>query len=137
MNDDTIDVSVRRSPKYSAFIILGVILGMIAGGILSFLPVDMAGVEIEVTQASATWMLMVFVGTIGGFLGAVVALILDRISLRRARTYTVPAAHDPAPEEADTEAAGTEVPEVEVPEVETAAEQPSEPRRAGETDVRE
>ena len=132
MNDDTIDVSVRRSPKYSAFIILGVILGMIAGGILSFLPVDTAGVEIEVTQASATWMLMVFVGTIGGFLGAVAALILDRISLRRARTYTVPGAHDPAPEAADTEAA-----EVEAPEVETAAEQPSEPDRAGETDVRE
>lgn len=132
MNDDTIDVSVRRSPKYSAFIILGVILGMIAGGILSFLPVDMAGVEVEVTQASATWMLMVFVGTIGGFLGAVVALILDRISLRRARTYTVPAVHDPAPGAVDTEAA-----DIEVPEVETAGEQPSEPGRAGETDVRE
>ncbi|MCT1873578.1 hypothetical protein [Brevibacterium luteolum] len=132
MNDDTIDVSVRRSPKYSAFIILGVILGMIAGGILSFLPVDMAGVEVDVTQASATWMLMVFVGTIGGFLGAVVALILDRISLRRARTYTVPAVHDPAPGAVDTEAVDTEV-----PEVETAGEQPSEPGRAGETDVRE
>ncbi len=137
MNDDTIDVSVRRSPKYSAFIILGVILGMIAGGILSFLPVDMAGVEIEVTQASATWMLMVFVGTIGGFLGAVVALILDRISLRRARTYTVPAVHDPAPGAVDTEAADTEAADTEVPEVETAGEQPSEPGRAGETDVRE
>ncbi len=132
MNDDTIDVSVRRSPKYSAFIILGVILGMIAGGILSFLPVDMAGVEVEVTQASATWMLMVFVGTIGGFLGAVVALILDRISLRRARTYTVPAVHDPAREAADTEE-----PDAEEAEAETAAEQPSEPGRAGETDVRE
>lgn len=137
MNDDTIDVSVRRSPKYSAFIILGVILGMIVGGILSFLPVDMAGVETEVTQASATWMLMVFLGAIGGFLGAIVALILDRISLRRARTYTVPAAQEPAPE-----ADETEVPAVEsaaAPEaVETeAAAEPSEPRRAGETDVRE
>ena len=132
MNDDTIDVSVRRSPKYSAFIILGVILGMIAGGILSFLPVDMAGVETEVTQASATWMLMVFLGVIGGFLGAIAALILDRISLRRARTYTVPAVHDPAPGAVDTEAADTGV-----PEVETAGEQPSEPGRAGETDVRE
>ena len=137
MNDDTIDVSVRRSPKYSAFIILGVILGMIAGGILSFLPVDMAGVETEVTQASATWMLMVFLGTIGGFLGAIVALILDRISLRRARTYTVPAAHDPAPEADETEVSSLEAPaapeagETEVPE------EPSEPRRAGETDVRE
>lgn len=137
MNDDTIDVSVRRSPKYSAFIILGVILGMIAGGILSFLPVDMAGVETEVTQASATWMLMVFLGAIGGFLGAIVALILDRISLRRARTYSVPAAHDPAPEAADTEVAGTEAADTGVPEVETAGEQPSEPGRAGETDVRE
>lgn len=137
MNDDTIDVSVRRSPKYSAFIILGVILGMIAGGILSFLPVDMAGVETEVTQASATWMLMVFSGAIGGFLGAIVALILDRISLRRARTYTVPAAHDPAPAEDETEVSSLETPaDPEAGETE-AAEEPSEPRRAGETDVRE
>ena len=42
------------------------------------------------------------------------------------------AADEPTPE-----VPGAEVPEVEVPEVETAAEQPSEPRRAGETDVRE
>ncbi|MFB9775527.1 hypothetical protein [Brevibacterium otitidis] len=125
MNDDTIDVSVRRSPKYSAFITLGVILGMIVGGILSFLPVDMSGVETEVTQASATWMLMIFCGTVGGFLGAAVALILDRISLKRARTYTVPAAAEP--EEAE-EPSAPEAPEGSVPEA---------PEGPGEPDVRE
>lgn len=86
---DTIDVSVRRSPKYSAFILVGVAVGMIAGGIVSLLPVDTSTLPVEVTQASITWLLMVFLGIIGGFGGAILALVIDRAGIKRARTYQV------------------------------------------------
>lgn len=93
---DIIDVSVRRSPRYSAFIIVGAALGMTAGLILSLLPVDTSALTTPVTQSSAVWMLMVVVGIIGGFLGAIVALVIDRRSVKRARTYAVNAEYEPA-----------------------------------------
>ncbi len=92
---DTIDVSVRRSPRYSAFIIVGVVLGMTVGLVLSLLPVDTSALATQVTQGSAVWMLMVVVGTIGGFLGAIVALLVDRRSVKRARTFAVGAEYEP------------------------------------------
>lgn len=92
---DTIDVSVRRSPRYSAFIIVGVVLGMTVGLVLSLLPVDTSALTTQVTQGSAVWMLMVVVGIIGGFLGAIVALLVDRRSVKRARTFAVGAEYEP------------------------------------------
>lgn len=92
---DTIDVSVRRSPRYSAFIIVGIVLGMTVGLVLSLLPVDTSALTTQVTQGSAVWMLMVVVGIIGGFLGAIVALLVDRRSVKRARTFAVGAEYEP------------------------------------------
>ena len=93
---DTIDVSVRRSPRYSAFIIVGVVLGMTVGLVLSLLPVDTSALSTQVTRGSVVWMLMVVVGIVGGFLGAIVALVIDRRSLKRARTYQVGAEYEQA-----------------------------------------
>ncbi|GAA4283212.1 hypothetical protein GCM10022261_07430 [Brevibacterium daeguense] len=88
---DTIDVAVRRSPKYPAFIVVGIVLGMVAGGILGLLPVDTSELTQQFNRGSAVWLIMVVLGIVGGFLGAIVALILDRRSIKKATTYRVAA----------------------------------------------
>lgn len=105
----TIDVSVRRSPKYSVFIGIGVVIGMIAGFVLWSLPVDTSELTRQFSEASILWTLMVFLGIVCGFLGAMLALLLDRVSVRRARTYAVDAEYtrvrqaEEQPEAADPE----------------------------------
>mgnify|MGYP002716196573 FL=1 len=86
---DTVDVTVRRSPRYSVFVALGVILGFIIAGILAFLPVDTSALTQEYSRAAVLGILMAFLGIVGGFLGAFVALIIDRSSVKKAKSYTV------------------------------------------------
>ena len=95
---DQLEVRVRRSPKYSVFILMGMLLGLIVAGVLAVLPVDMTQLDGQYSEGSAVAFLMAFLGGIGGFLGAAVAVILDRISLRRARRMTVEAEFEPANE---------------------------------------
>ena len=91
---DTVDVTVRRSPRYSVFVALGVIVGFIIAGILAFLPVDTSSLTQEYSQAAVLGILMAFLGIVGGFLGAFVALIIDRSSVKNAKTYTVNAKYE-------------------------------------------
>lgn len=99
---DTVDVTVRRSPRYSVFVALGVIVGFIIAGILAFLPVDTSSLTQEYSRAAVLGILMAFLGIVGGFLGAFVALIIDRSSVKNAKTYTVNAKYEKV-----TEAKGT------------------------------
>ena len=73
---DQIDVSVRRSPKYAAFMAVGAILGVLVAGLLT-LVVDPAQIPAETTVAKGAGLLVVFLGIIGLFLGGLVALLLD------------------------------------------------------------
>ena len=91
---DTVDVTVRRSPRYSVFVALGVIVGFIIAGILAFLPVDTSTLTQEYSRAAVLGILMAFLGIVGGFLGALVALIIDRSSVKNAKTYTVNAKYE-------------------------------------------
>ena len=91
---DTVDVTVRRSPRYSVFVALGVIVGFIIAGILAFLPVDTSSLTQEYSRAAVLGILMAFLGIVGGFLGAFVALIIDRASVKNAKTYTVNAEYE-------------------------------------------
>lgn len=91
---DTVDVTVRRSPRYSVFVALGVIVGFIIAGILAFLPVDTSSLTQEYSRAAVLGILMAFLGIVGGFLGAFVALIIDRSSVKNAKTYTVNAKYE-------------------------------------------
>lgn len=99
---DTVDVTVRRSPRYSVFVALGVIVGFIIAGILAFLPVDTSALTQEYSRAAVLGILMAFLGIVGGFLGAFVALIIDRSSVKNAKTYTVNAKYEKVAERQNT-----------------------------------
>lgn len=74
-------VRVRRSPRILNFIVAGVIVGAIVSLILTFaFPIDG-----EFTAPQIFGFLFLFLGVIFGALGAVVALVVDRSSRRRAR----------------------------------------------------
>ncbi|MBX3100499.1 MAG: hypothetical protein KF761_13085 [Salinibacterium sp.] len=81
----TNEVTVRRAPKFPAFMALGAAVGILATLILtSLFPVDPA-----VGFAALFGYFALYGVTAGVVLGAVVAIILDRISARRAKTVTV------------------------------------------------
>ncbi|NNV08465.1 hypothetical protein ETC03_19920, partial [Geobacillus sp. MMMUD3] len=90
---DQIDVSVRRSPKYAAFMAVGAILGVLVAGLLT-LVVDPAQIPAESTVAKGAGLLVVFLGITGLFLGGLVALLLDWRGRRKAREYRVEAQID-------------------------------------------
>ena len=131
---DTVDVTVRRSPRYSVFVGLGVIVGFIIAGILAFLPVDTSTLTQEYSRAAVLGILMAFLGIVGGFLGALVALIIDRSSVKNAKTYTVSAKYEKVAEPQNTTDApeATEVSDTSGPEdadagSDTSGDQPGTP----------
>ena len=81
----TSEVTVRRAPKFPAFMALGAAVGILVTLILtSLFPVDPS------VGFAALFGYFALYGVTGGIvLGAVVAIILDRISARRAKTVTV------------------------------------------------
>ena len=78
-------MTVRRAPKISAFIFVGAALGVIVTLVLtSLFPVDPA------VGFGALFAYFALYGITGGvILGAVVGIIVDRVSSRRAKTVTV------------------------------------------------
>ena len=86
MSKPTTDrVTVRRAPRIPAFIFVGAALGVIVTLILTSLyPVDPA------VGFGALFAYFALYGVTGGVvLGAVVGIIVDRVSSRRAKTVTV------------------------------------------------
>ena len=88
MTDD-VDVVVRRTPRFRAFLLLGVLLGFIAAGVLVVLPVDTSALTSDYSIGATMALLMLLLGMLGAGLGLGVALILDRLNARKVRTYTV------------------------------------------------
>ena len=79
-------VMVRRAPRFGRFIILGAILGAIVALILTF-AFDGQAPENELVQfdkGQVFGFLLLICGAVGVGLGAVVALIIDRVLARRA-----------------------------------------------------
>ncbi|MEY4533242.1 MAG: hypothetical protein RI926_1011 [Actinomycetota bacterium] len=70
----TEQVTVRRSPKFLTFMIVGIILGIVAALILTFSLPN----ESEFTLTQIFGFMLLITGTIGGTLGLVFALIFDR-----------------------------------------------------------
>ncbi len=90
---DQIDVAVRRSPKYSVFMGIGAVLGVIASGVLALF-VDPAAMPMGYTVSKGLGLMLLVLGTAGLFLGGLVALILDWAGRRRAKEYQVDAQID-------------------------------------------
>ena len=79
------EVKIRRAPKLGVFIALGALVGAIATLIVtSQFPADPA-----VGFAATAGYFLLFGVPAGVALGAAVGLIIDRVSIARARTVTV------------------------------------------------
>lgn len=90
VSDDV--VTVRRAPRYGRFITLGALVGALVALILTFaFSGQPAQPELEpgFDRGQVFGFLLLLCGTIGATLGAVVALILDRSSAKRARSVDV------------------------------------------------
>ncbi|MEY9259571.1 hypothetical protein ABH903_002605 [Brevibacterium epidermidis] len=90
---DQIDVSVRRSPKYSVFMGIGAVLGIAIAGILAIF-VDPADMPMGYTVAKGMGLMLLVLGIGGLFLGGLVALILDWRGRKKAKEFRVDAQID-------------------------------------------
>jgi hypothetical protein len=85
-------VTVRRAPRYGRFITLGAIVGAVAALILTFAfsgEPTIEGELIEFDKGQVFGFLLLICATIGVALGALVALLIDRSTARRARSVAV------------------------------------------------
>lgn len=92
--DDRVEtVRVRRAPKISVFLILGAGVGILAALVLTFAfsgtSVESPNTGLVYSQGQVFGFLVLICVSIGVVVGAVVALILDRVSSRRARDVVV------------------------------------------------
>ena len=79
------EVTVRRAPKYVPFLILGGLVGVAAAAIIAYaLPGDPS-----YDASSVFGFFMVLCAAGGVILGAATALVLDRLSVRRAEHAVV------------------------------------------------
>lgn len=100
-DDNETPVRIRRAPKFSVFLIVGGALGVIAAFILTgAFPID------DTVGFGPTFGYFAIYGvTTGVLVAAVVAVIVDRVLSRRAKTVTVtidrlqPAADHPSADE--------------------------------------
>lgn len=82
-------VSVRRAPKYGAFAAVGAFVGVIIAGVLAFLPLNMGDLSQEYSRGAVVGMGVVLLAITGAVLGAGVALVMDAVLRRKARTVEV------------------------------------------------
>lgn len=91
------EVTVRRAPKYVPFLILGGLVGVAAAAIIAFaLPGD---ASYDASSVFGFFMILCAAG--GVILGAVAALVLDRVSVRRAARAVVEPVPDSVPDADD------------------------------------
>jgi NhaP-type Na+/H+ or K+/H+ antiporter len=86
-------VRVRRSPKYSVFLAVGAVFGILAAMILTFAYNGTGDTSpntgLVYSQTQVFGFLALICITVGVVLGGVTALILDRVLARRTREVTV------------------------------------------------
>jgi hypothetical protein len=118
-DDRETTVRIRRAPKFSVFLVLGAVIGLLVSLILTAsFPID------ETVGFGPTFGYFAIYGLVGGILlGSIVALIFDRVSSRRAKSVSVTVDYlepvNEEPEAADPTGAEASGP------APTSAEQPS------------
>lgn len=87
----SVDVSVRRSPRYGRFLLLGAIIGVITALVLTVLGQPS---EEELAQQTFTYSFSavfgfaaLVCGAIGALIAGLIALLLDRLVGKRLRPY--------------------------------------------------
>ena len=79
------EVRIRRAPKLGVFLLLGAVVGALVTLVLtSLFPADPA-----IGFAASFGYFLLFGAPAGAALGAIIGLIVDRVSIARARTVTV------------------------------------------------
>jgi hypothetical protein len=79
------EVRIRRAPKLSVFLVIG---GLI-GGLVTLIATSQFPVDEQIGFAATVGYFLLFGIPAGVALGAMVGLIIDRVSIARARTVTV------------------------------------------------
>ena len=89
------EVTVRRAPKYVPFLILGALVGSAAAALVAY---GLPGSTSFDAGSVFGFFLVLFAGG-GAILGAVLALVLDRRSVKRQRRAVVEAVPDSEPDD--------------------------------------
>ena len=108
----SVDVSVRRSPRYGRFLLVGAIVGVIvalfAATFTQPTAEEVAGPTLTYSFGAVFGFGAPLFGSIGALLAGLLALLLDRIVGRRVRPYTAEHEHvaydEPEDEEVTTDA---------------------------------
>lgn len=88
------EVTVRRAPKYVPFLILGALVGVAAAAVAAYaVPANPS-----FDAGAAFGFFMVWFAGGGAILGAILALILDRRSIKRQQRAVVEAVPDSEPD---------------------------------------
>jgi hypothetical protein len=85
------EVSVRRAPKFGPFMGAGVVLGIIVAAVSAYTGPESA----EFTRGAVFGFLAVLFGVAGMLVGALVVLVVDRVSVRRSRKMLAVETEDP------------------------------------------
>ncbi|NJC23452.1 hypothetical protein BJ994_002528 [Arthrobacter pigmenti] len=83
-------VTVRRAPKFASFMGLGAVIGFVAALIIAYT----GDPDPTLTRESVLGFFTVVLALPGLLLGALVALLLDWISVRRSKQATAERTHD-------------------------------------------
>jgi len=98
------EVTIRRAPKFGVFIIGGAVLGFVATLLVVSLTMNLEGQQEDTSFGQLVGYFSLAGVSIGAFLGAVVAVVLDRVYARRAASLTAERVEvEPSPETVDGE----------------------------------
>lgn len=88
------EITVRRAPKYVPFLVLGALVGMAAAAVVAYALPGSASFD----RGAVLGFFMVMFAGAGAILGAVLALILDRRSVKRRQRAVVESVPDSEPD---------------------------------------
>lgn len=89
------EVTVRRAPKYVPFLVLGAVVGILAAAVVAY---ALPGSDSFDPGAVFGFFLVMFAGG-GAILGAILALVLDRRSVRKQQRAVVEAVPEEEPDD--------------------------------------
>jgi hypothetical protein len=127
-------VTIRRAPRFSVFILGGAVLGFLVTVVVVALTMGIdRGNQQETTGfAGLVGYFSLYGVSIGMLLGAIVAVVLDQVSSRRAARLTAErVAVDPAPETVEGELEDHTTPDVRAA-ADPTADEPEQPEQSAQ-----